>query len=230
MFYLFEALGWSLVAILGNYINHLHTLAHFLTKKIKAEKKSVNGILGSDGIQKNNKKPQFEVSEVPMRGSEIIFPCLMFLVIRGTKLPKATEFQMNAEPKTLESDRLLSYLHQDFNRAPGCLATDFDWLHYTLCVLRDDSLHCSADHHLSWRSTSLTGMYFFSKCNKSLKVRLWKCPRAPQSDIYSRVTQSFFFFFFFFCLFLHLKQEAQMSNESCVWQLSLRLPGSCSFC
>lgn len=155
----------------------------------------------------------------PMCGS-------MFLVIRGTKLPKATEFQMNAEPETLESDRLLSYLHQDFNRAPGCLATDFDWLHYTLCVLRDDSLHCSADHHLSWCSTSLTGMYFFSKCNKFLKVRLWKCQRAPQSDIYSRVTQSFFFF----CLFLHLKQEAQPSNESCVWQLSLRLPGSCSFC
>lgn len=39
---------------------------------------------------------------------------------------------------------------------------------------------------------------FFSKCNKFLKVRLWKCPRAPQSDIYSRVTQSFFFFFFSF--------------------------------
>lgn len=36
--------------------------------------------------------------------------------------------------------------------------------------------------------------------------------------------------FFFFCLFLHLKQKAQPSNESCVWQLSLRLPGSCSFC
>lgn len=144
----------------------------------------------------------------------------MFLVIRGTKLPKATEFQMNAEPKTLESDRLLSYLHQDFNRAPGCLATDFDWLHYTLCVLRDDSLHCSADHHLSWRSTSLTGMYFFSKCNKFLKVRLWKCPRAPQSDIYSRVTQSFFFFFFLLFVLASKTKSTAVKWELCVTAFS----------
>lgn len=144
----------------------------------------------------------------------------MFLVIRGTKLPKATEFQMNAEPKTLESDRLLSYLHQDFNRAPGCLATDFDWLHYTLCVLRDDSLHCSADHHLSWRSTSLTGMYFFSKCNKFLKVRLWKCPCAPQSDIYSRVTQSFFFFFFLLFVLASKTKSTAVKWELCVTAFS----------
>lgn len=144
----------------------------------------------------------------------------MFLVIRGTKLPKATEFQMNAEPKTLESDRLLSYLHQDFNRAPGCLATDFDWLHYTLCVLRDDSLHCSADHHLSWRSTSLTGMYSFSKCNKFLKVRLWKCPRAPQSDIYSRVTQSFFFFFFLLFVLASKTKSTAVKWELCVTAFS----------
>lgn len=65
MFYLFEALGWSLVAILGNYINHLHTLAHFLTKKIKAEKKSVNGILGSDGVQKTTKSLSLQFQKFP---------------------------------------------------------------------------------------------------------------------------------------------------------------------
>lgn len=233
MFYLFEALGWSLVAILGNYINHLHTLAHFLTKKRKAEKKNLLMVFWAVmDYKQNNKKPQFAVSEVPMWGSEIIFPCAVrcFWWFVGQSYRKPQNFKWMLSQKHLN---LIAYCHiytRISTKRPGVLPQTSTGS-VILCAFWEMT------HFIALQTTTSIDAALHSQAciffPSVISFWRWDCESAcvrlslTFTVEWLRVFSSFFFFF---CLSLHLKQEAQPSNESCVWQLSLRLPGSRSFC